>query len=201
MRKQKEEKEEGKNGLIFSFRGEKDFRDFWNLINWLDFFFSSSHDAVTFFWGFVWTHDSIFLILFLSLFQKKESVLGLVSFVSLSLSSLTTRAFVRRNPCRRQKKTTTTRTTRTTTNTTNNGIPSDFRLGVSSRRPPERHFQRLRLVRAPQRQRGTSDRHVIRPLRPQNEQIGSDEFVRGSTQRATINRAGFIGRGIPPSDD
>ena len=51
MRKQKEEKEEGKNGLIFSFRGEKDFRDFWNLINWLDFFFSSSHDAVTIFLG------------------------------------------------------------------------------------------------------------------------------------------------------
>ena len=87
------------------------------------------------------------------------------------------------------------------TTNNNNGIPSDFRLGVSSRRPPERHFQRLRLVRAPQRQRGTSDRHVIRPLRPQNEQIGSDEFGRGSTQRATINRAGFIGRGITPSDD
>ena len=89
------------------------------------------------------------------------------------------------------------------TNTTknNNGIPSDFRLGVSSRRPPERHFQRLRLVRAPQRQRGTSDRHFIRPLRSEDEQFGSDEFVRGAAQRATIDRAGFTGRGIPPSDD
>jgi len=86
-------------------------------------------------------------------------------------------------------------------NQKNGNLTSNFRPSLEGCGPSERHLQRLRLVRAPQRQRGTSDRHFIRPLRSEDEQFGSDEFVRGAAQRATIDRAGFTGRGIPPSDD